>query len=92
MNQKNNGGAAFPTLKRLDSPSHEYIADSAGGMTLRDYFAAKAPITTEDAMLACGIDASSYGMLQRQQRITVLTVLSVMRGEYADAMLVERAQ
>jgi hypothetical protein len=31
-------------------------------------------------------------MLQRQQRITVLTVLSVMRGEYADAMLVERAQ
>jgi hypothetical protein len=80
-----NGGPAFPV------PGLQHDEDF-NGMTLRDYFAAKAPITTEDAMLACGIDASSYGMLQRQQRITVLTVLSVMRGEYADAMLVERAQ
>lgn len=34
MNQKNNGGAAFPLKEPLTSDSE--------GMTLRDYFAAKA--------------------------------------------------
>ena len=37
-----NGGPAFPVLKRLDSPSHEYMADSTDGISMRDYFAAKA--------------------------------------------------
>jgi len=37
MSDQNNGGPAFPQLAELGD-----IAYSTGGMTLRDYFAAKA--------------------------------------------------
>lgn len=61
-------------------------------MTLRDYFAAHAPITVADAMIVCGRDSSSIGMLGKSRREEVLSVLAVLRTEYANAMLAERAK
>ena len=41
--EKNDGGPAFPRLESLSNKTPAYaVATSAGGMTLRDYFAAKA--------------------------------------------------
>jgi hypothetical protein len=77
-----NGGTAFPVGGLLVQESYS--------MTLRDYFAAKAPITVADAMVACGCSALSIGMLDTAQRLEVFGILAIMRGEYADAMLVER--
>ena len=47
MNEKNTGGPAFPSLNAectgIDSDGHErWSTEPSGGMTLRDYFAAKA--------------------------------------------------
>lgn len=54
------------------------------GMSLRDYFAAHAPITLEDAErdLDAGNEVTSD---------VILTWLAQMRYAYADAMLVARA-
>lgn len=78
----NTGGPAFPAHKnwRIDS-----------GMTLRDYFAAHAPITIEDAMLVAGLDCSAFGMLPLGKRMDVMVALANMRGTYADAMIAERS-
>ncbi|EPJ8280177.1 hypothetical protein KE017_004830 [Citrobacter freundii] len=41
MSKQNNGGPAFPCSARLVAPdTYEHLTN--GGMTLRDYFAAKA--------------------------------------------------
>lgn len=62
------------------------------GMTLRDYFAAHAPITVQDAMVVCGIDSNSIGTSPRNRRVLVMEALAEMRADYADAMLAERAK
>jgi hypothetical protein len=101
MNTKKTGGPAFPSRFTITGPAFDPIkckdvpegrAETyvEFGMTLRDYFAAKAPITTADAMFACGMGASSIGMLPRAERIVVMTLMAEMRGDYADAMLAER--
>jgi hypothetical protein len=41
MSDKNTGGPAFPT-ERIGRESGEYLTYQEEGMTLRDYFAAKA--------------------------------------------------
>lgn len=46
MNKNNTGGSAFPSLNAemtgIDSDSNErFSVEPSGGMTLRDYFAAK---------------------------------------------------
>lgn len=82
-----NGGPAFPTTEA--NYTREY---SDTGMTMRDYFAAKAPITTMDAMVACGFDTASIGTLSTESLRTTLKMLAIMRGAYADAMLAERAK
>jgi hypothetical protein len=91
MNAVSNGGLAFPVHGGYegDDPRNLILG---GGMTLRDYFAAKAPITVDDAMLACGVIAHSIGMIPRTQRIVVLAALAEMRADYADAMIAERAK
>lgn len=88
MNTKNTGGPAFPSHEAGISDPREQI--SGGGLSVRDYFAAHAPITVDDAMLACGCDAASIGMLPRAQRTIILAALTEMRVDYADAMLAER--
>lgn len=77
------GGAAFPSE---DDNSYWH------GMTLREYFAARSPVTIFDAMIALGMSASSVGMLDEADRKAVFSTLAKMSLEYADAMLAERAK
>lgn len=75
---KNNGGSAFPRPYSRDDRSDHFDPDYAQeGMSLRDYFAAKAPSAPIDFPYANG-ESDSY---QRQVRWNYF---------YADAMLVER--
>jgi hypothetical protein len=83
------GGPAFPSDELHQGGQ---IYQQFHGMTLRDYFAAKAPIGVDDALTACGIDVPTIGMLPASERVVVLVALATMRGEYADAMLAERAK
>lgn len=69
----------------------ESAATAGGTTTSRDYFAARAPITTGDAMLRCGFYEESIGMFELESRAMIFTTLAEMRGEYADAMLAGRA-
>lgn len=69
MDEKNTGGAAFPLREPLTSDND--------GMTLRDYFAAKA---------LQGICASGPGLEMLNSRIAAESY------ELADAMLAERAK
>lgn len=86
MSAANNGGPAFPTGEEHGFNNGE------PGMTLRDYFAAKAPVTTMDAMIACGFDSASIGTLNTESMRTTLKMLAIMRGAYADEMIAERAK
>lgn len=65
---------------------------AAGGMSLRDYFAAHAPISVQDALIAEGFDTSSVGTLQHEHFIEVMMRLAEMRMDYAEAMIAERAK
>ncbi|OYO29183.1 hypothetical protein [Janthinobacterium sp. PC23-8] len=69
----------------------ESAATAGDATTLRDYFAARAPVIIGDAMLRCGFCEESIGMFELESRVMIFTALSEMRGEYADAMLAERA-
>ena len=50
------GGAAFPCYKQVPMPSGVMVTQMDGGMTLRDYFAAKAM----QGELAAMVDPSGY--------------------------------
>lgn len=78
MAERDTGGAAFPTtpIYNGDDPSHEY-----DGMSLRDYFAAKA---------LAGLMAFP-GTLDGSLDKTPSTVARTAYN-YADAMLAERAR
>ncbi len=81
------GGLAFPV-----STEYGPKIDSDSGMSLRDYFAAKAPINVSDAMVFIGLDVGSVGVLGENRRAEVFVALAKLRGQYADAMLAERAK
>ncbi len=92
---KNTGGPAFPRPVSEDDGRFGRNQEQYGaqdGMTLRDYFTANAPVTIGDAMLRCGFCEESIGMFEQESRTEIFTVLAEMRGEYADAMLAERAK
>lgn len=58
------------------------------GMSLRDYYAAHAPISMDDAAIACGWkDLNHADATQDSVRTTIWVVMTLMRYEYADAML-----
>jgi hypothetical protein len=71
-----NNPPAFPTTKPLD-----YWGDQNQGMTLRDYFAAKA--------MQGGIDLVPHMATPKVDK-TVPQIIAEMAYEYADAMLKER--
>jgi hypothetical protein len=71
MSNKNDGGPAFP--------NNDHTLDIEKGMTVRDYFAAKAM----QAMIANNWLMNSASALDK---------LSVAAYEMADAMLMERAK
>lgn len=55
MSNENDGGSAFPQIETgYDDGAHEYTGNvySTGGMSLRDYFAAKALQAALDGGLA----------------------------------------
>lgn len=94
MSKEDNGGPAFPVIYK-QCIGHDnngqiiYSEDPIPGMPLRDYFASKAPVTVQDA-----IDVSGYKdrdcLKHDADRNVVFAVLTMMRYEYADAMLSER--
>lgn len=85
MFHKKDGGPAFPIPGLHDDADFN-------GMTLRDYFAAKAPISLDDAMLAVLHNPSHISTLAPSRRMEVFAKLAEMRLEYADAMLAARSK
>ncbi|WP_404291476.1 hypothetical protein ACD578_05215 [Microvirga sp. RSM25] len=94
MNKYRDGGPAFPQLD-VESGQRDGHGDliepfttSAGGMTLRDYLAAHAPISFEMAAQVFG-DVPPFN---DANRAAFLAVWALVRYEYADQMLRERAE
>lgn len=104
MSKEDNGGPAFPQDSQTARawavfenakkplPETDYVAlieSLQTGLSVRDYFASKAPVTVQDA-----IDVSGYKdrdcLKHDADRNVVFAVLTMMRYEYADAMLSER--
>lgn len=83
MNKKNTGGPAFPSHGSMGEVAHE-------GMTLRDYFAAHAPITLTDAVEF--LDTYGGEVVGPWRPEKVLQTLAELRVEYADAMIAARSQ
>lgn len=84
MNTQNDGGPAFPVPNDANVNCQE-------GMTLRDYFAAHAPVTLQDARYACSYHGYGEGWSDAERAASV-AVLALMRFEYADAMIAELAK
>lgn len=58
------------------------------GMSLREYYAAHAPISLRDAVEAFGEDPDHLSSLQDDSiRVGVFEMLAALRLEYADAMI-----
>ena len=86
----NDGGPAFPfSGEAVDADTYKFITQ--GGMSLRDYFSAHAPISFNDAKHVCGF-AHDSDINNDTNRGTIMAVLALMRVEYADAILKERAK
>lgn len=84
---KENGGSAFPmVVTEYNRDTDEHEVTSCGGMSLRDYYMAHAPITWLDALTdltAKRLNVSSAELIQW---------LVEKRRQYADAMLAERSK
>lgn len=76
----NNGGSAFPEIKTTSTYTTDINVHSVGGMTLRDYFAAKA---MQSMIGNTDKEGSSRG-------INGVSKFARYAYEYADAMLAER--
>jgi hypothetical protein len=86
MSNKNNGGPAFPAFEHHAGYGQMM---AVGGMTLRDYFAAKAmPLALEDYRLT--ICASDIDPLPEWDPRFCLSVIALRAYKLADAMLAAR--
>lgn len=87
---KDVGGCAFPWVENSTNVDRGERIENYGdaGMTLRDYFAAKAPITFEQVKQIYGDDDPD--MQNDMVRATVYSIWALARYEYADAMLREK--
>lgn len=92
------GGPAFPhTFQTLAAPLNaepdklhpaEPVTVVSHGMTVRDYFAAHAPLDMADARNHWH---KMHGSGSRQPSMQdIMATLALLRGEYADAMMAER--
>lgn len=79
--QVNDGGPAFPVLRENDNPSMSLIMASPG-MTLRDYFAAKA--------MQSLISESATATLSKESGKPLEFLVASMSYTLAEAMLSER--
>lgn len=92
MRKKSTGGPAFPGLNAemtgIDSDGSErFDIEPSGGMTLRDYFAAHAPI---DIAFANDVFYKRNG--RNAGWLESIKELADLRGIYADEMIAERAK
>lgn len=80
---------AYPAHLPFSDTNTGYAADFAffGGVTQRDYFAAHAPITLADALIAYGGVADPNN---DSQRAALFAVWALLRWELADSMIAER--
>lgn len=85
MMNKDNGGPAFPVEENYCERTGGYTQYGSEGMTLRDYFAAKAMqgIFSGNGLGFMGFHSSHYDNVKGIARISY---------EIADAMLAERAK
>jgi hypothetical protein len=88
MNNQNTGGPAFPSGLIDPSTPDDAVQSLHNGMTLRDYFAAHAPITLTDAVEF--LDTYGGEVTGPWPPQKVLRTLADLRVEYADAMLQAR--
>lgn len=82
--KKDTGGDAFPSPGVVIGLNQQGAYE---GMTLRDYFAAHAPISWLDAVTAFHMEHGRDGIEVEQ-----MFKLAELRGAYADAMIAERAK
>lgn len=85
MSEAKDGGPAFPVTSEV--AWDESRNDAMSGMTLRDYFAASAPIGVADAN-----DAFYRQNGRNAGESEMLKMLAELRGRYADAMLAARGK
>jgi hypothetical protein len=86
MSYKPDGGAAFPTTETAwNSDREEWEIGSHGGMTLRDYFAAK-------VLLAGMTGATGFGDMPVAECRLLLDRVADFTYEVADSMLRARAK
>lgn len=84
MTRSQDGGAAFPRASGPE-PRVDSATDYTDGMSLRDYFAAHAPLlaSTHDH----GVPRPPVGSSDADWFVYQLRVLAASRYAYADAML-----
>jgi broad specificity phosphatase PhoE len=96
---RRDGGPAFPhTFQTMAAPLNaepgklvpaEPVTVVSHGMTVRDYFAAHAPIDLADARNHWH---KMHGSGSRQPTMQdIVATVALLRGEYADAMMAERS-
>ena len=93
MNKIDNGGPAFPLpIAGCNDGGVYNVAEQSGGelvgMTLRDYFAAKAPISYEEVEHVYGSEMPTDDV----GRTAWFAVRALLMYAHADAMLTERTK
>ena len=84
------GGQAFP--RAMGNAGHvEAFDQGQEGMTLRDYFATHAP-PMPPAMVADAHGECTFNIAVDSDRAAYLSIESLWRYEYADAMLIKRRE
>lgn len=85
MSAANNGGPAFPDSVAVGPAGDLY---GSTGMTLRHYFAAHAPLDLDDAR---NVFRDVHGEDVKPTGWDLMVLLTCLRFEYADSMLVAGA-
>lgn len=94
MHPEPDGGPAFPSSEIEEVFVEEFgrwdkrLAPPTGGMSLRDYFAAKAMV----ALMSSDASVRSMDAAAVKQNVGLSTCLVETAYRYADAMLTERAK
>ena len=88
MGKHGDGGSAFPIPAGGKDGYGNPTNQPRYGMTMRDYFANSAPVDWSMAQQAAGLGVT----VSPTDRLTLWAAMAIMRYEYADAMLAERAK
>ena len=83
------GGAAFPRSAFSPGYSSRFENDAAKGASVRDYFAAHAPITVQDAISVQAPNKHLADLSYPEIKL-IMETLAGIRFAYADAMIAAR--